>query len=193
MKKALFILILLRFFSLNIFGDEIKISPGADLKAYRRLVVIDFKDADGSPGSGRVVSKFVASELKKKGFEILEGDNLKDILENQSNDLSPSQIEKIRERLNVDGIVFGRVIRYESSEAGGVGYYHRPADIRQAQFPTLRILFQISIEMKIVDSKDGSLLAEGKEEIQEIKSGLTIEDMAKKTVKNMLKEIPKIR
>jgi hypothetical protein len=47
--------------------------------------------------------------------------------------------------------------------------------------------------MKIVDSKDGSLLAEGKEEIQEIKSGLTIEDMAKKTVKNMLKEIPKIR
>jgi len=193
MRKALFLLILLRFFAFYIFGDGINISPGTDLRAYRKLVIIDFKDADGSPGSGKVVSKFIASELKKKGFEVLEGNNLKDILENQSKDLSLSQIEKIRERLNVDGIVFGKVLRYESYEAGGVGYYHRPADIRQAQFPEIRVLFQISIEMKILDSKDGSLLAEGKEEVQEIKSGLTIEDTTKKTVKKMLKELLKIR
>ncbi len=190
------ILILAIFLSGFTTGEELKIAPGADFKKYKKVAVINFEDAPDSPNSGNLVSKIVASELKKKGFDILEAEGVKGSAENLSikrYDISISELEELRETFGVDAVVCGKVSRYESKVAGGLEYYHRPADPRQAQFPTRRFFYLISIELKMLDSKTGDIIMEAKDHVQETSNLGLIEDMTKRIVKRMFKKLPKIK
>ncbi len=180
----------------GVFSGEVKIYPTVDLGKYKKVTIIDFEPAPENPNSGKDVSKLVASELRKKGFEVIEGKEVEKVLENlnlKKSEITENALSKIGEALGVDAIVIGKVPRYEGREAGGVSHYHRPADPRQTQFPTIRIFYTISIELKMLDPKTGSILMEGREDVQESSNLELIEDMARKIVKGMFKKIPKIK
>ncbi len=190
------ILILAIFLSGFITGEELKIEPRVDFKKYKKVVVIDFEDAPDSPNSGNLVSKIVASELKKKGFDTVEAESVKGPTESlgiKKYDISISELEEIRETFVVDAVVCGKVSRYESKVAGGVEFYPRPADPRQAQFPTKRFFYLISIELKMLDSKTGDVIMEAKDHVQEMSNLELIEDMTKRIVNRVFKELSKIK
>ncbi|MEW6455663.1 MAG: CsgG/HfaB family protein [Acidobacteriota bacterium] len=175
---------------------DVKIDPSVDFRKYKKVAVIEFEDAPESPHSGEEVSNIVASELKKKGFEVLERKIVKETLENlniKKDEITESDLQKIQEALGVDAIVSGKVLMYQSKEAGGMDYYHRPADAKWAQFPTKNFFYNISFELKMLDSKTGTILMEAKDHRQEISKLNKIQDMTKNIIKGMFKKLPKIK
>lgn len=168
--RALIIGMILALMFFCTASGEVKIYPSVDLTKYKKVAVIEFEPAPDSPDSGKEVSEFVASELRKKGFNVVDAKEVEKVLESlnlKKSEFTDTDLQKIGDALGVDAIIIGKVPRYEGREAGGVSHYYRPADPRQTQFPTVRIFYTISIELKMIDPKSGVVIMEGGEDIQE--------------------------
>jgi len=128
MKKVLIPILLLGASLLNIGCRSPKvISPtiskiciSSDFSKYKKLAVMPFSDAPGSPQSGEIVSALVSQGFAQAGFTILERSRLQDILNEQklSNTglVEDDQAIKLGKLMGVNAIVVGITSQYSMSE-----------------------------------------------------------------------------
>ena len=117
MKKWLIVLICLIVISHSAYPlVDFHLNPKADLTKYKRIAVLGFNDTTNAPGSGNVVADLIASELMKKGYEVVERSRIEMILSEQKLRLSgiidTSTAIRLGEILEVDAIVTGALSQY---------------------------------------------------------------------------------
>lgn len=117
MKKWLIVLVCLIVMSHSAYPlVDFYLNPKADLTKYKKIAVFEFNDATNAPGSGNVVADLIASELMKKGYEVVERSRIEMIIREQklriSGLIDTSTAIQLGEILEVDAIVTGALSQY---------------------------------------------------------------------------------
>ena len=117
MKKWLIVLMCLIVMSHSAYPlVDFYLNPKADLTKYKRIAILGFNDAPGSLGSGNAVADLIASELMKKGYEVVERSRIEMILREQklriSGIIDTSTAIQIGKILEVNAIVTGALSQY---------------------------------------------------------------------------------
>jgi len=170
--------------------------PGIDFTKYERVAVTGFTDAPNALGSGKEIADLVGLEMLKKGYNVLERNQVEVILQEQklslSGVLAPETINQAGKILGVPIIITGTVGTYHREKV-----YQEGAEI---DFPTpmrelTRVIipggetlkYEVSLTMKMVDVETGTVVwfASGS-----LSGSETSATLAKKIILQCLKTIP---
>ncbi len=172
--------------------------PGIDFNKYERIAVTGFTDAPDAPNSGKEIADIVGLEMLKRGYNILERNQVELILHEQ--------------RLGLSGVLdsqtvneIGKILGVQAIITGTVGTYHREKIYQggaEINLPLLgpmkeltRIIipggetlkYEVSLTIKMIDVETGIVtwFASGS-----LSGSETSAILAKKIVLQSLKTIP---
>lgn len=161
------------------------LSPKVNLTKYRKIAVLGFNDAPNAPGSGKIITDIIASELSTRGYNIIHGTEAEMLLRKyrptetaaERASISISRKGKI---LGVDAVITGNLSQWGTTTTYTV-YYSRPV---------VTAVVELTIEM--IDTKTGSLIWQGHGS-HGVPRSVAIQPVARAVIKTILDKIPKKR
>lgn len=172
------------------------LKPGIDFSKFERVAVMGFTDAPNVPGSGKEIADIAGLEMLKKGYDILERNQVEVILHEQrlglSGVLESETVNQVSKILGVKAIITGTVGSYHREkiyqEGAEINFLGRMKQLTRIVIPggeTLR--YEVSLTMKMVDAETGAVIwmASGS-----LSGNETSANLAKKIILQCLKTIP---
>lgn len=172
------------------------LKPGIDFSKFERVAVMGFTDAPNVPGSGKEIADIAGLEMLKKGYDILERNQVEVILHEQrlglSGVLESETVNQVGKILGVKAIITGTVGSYHREkiyqEGAEINFLGRMKQLTRIVIPggeTLR--YEVSLTMKMVDAETGAVIwmASGS-----LSGNETSANLAKKIILQCLKTIP---
>jgi curli biogenesis system outer membrane secretion channel CsgG len=175
------------------------LKPEIDFSKYERIAVMGFTDAPNAAGSGKEIADIAGLEMLKKGYNILERNQVEFLLQEQklglSGVLDPQTATQVGNILGVKAIVTGTVGTYHREKVyqGGaeinlpwpMGPMKELTRIFIPGGETLK--YEVSLTIKMVDVETGIVvwIASGS-----LSGSETSANLAKKIIIQCLKTIP---
>jgi len=171
------------------------LKPGIDFSKFERVAVTGFTDAPNAPGSGEEIADIAGLEMLKKGYDILERNQVEVILQEQKLGLSglleSGTVNQVGKILGVKAIITGTVGSYHREkvyqEGAEINFLGRMKQLTRIVIPggeTLR--YEVSLTMKMVDVESGAVIwmASGS-----LSGSETSANLAKKIIRQCLKTV----
>lgn len=141
--------------------------PGIDFNKYERIAVTGFTDAADAPNSGKEIADIVGLEMLKRGYNILERNQVELILHEQrlglSGVLDSQTVNEIGKILGVQAIITGTVGTYHREKIyRGSTEINLPGPMKEITkiiFPGGETLkYEVSLTIKMVDVETGTVI-----------------------------------
>lgn len=172
------------------------LKPGIDFSKYERVAVMGFTDAPNAPSSGKEIADITGLEMLKKGYNILERNQVELILQEQklglSGVLTTETVTEVGKILGVKAIVTGTVGNYHREKVYQEGVeINFPGQMKQLTRIVIpggeTLKYEVSLTMKMVDVESGAVIwmASGS-----LSGSETSANLAKKIIFQCLKTIP---
>jgi len=177
--------------NLSLMVFVLLLSSSVFASAKKRIAVFDFEDKTnhnvrwwrGGQTVGEGMSEMLTTGLVKSGeFRVIERSKMQSIMQEQSLGMSGAVTNataaKVGKMLGVDVGVFGAVTQfgYSESEAGGRAPIPTPFGRRSVRLGVKTLTATVGIDIRLVNTSSGEIIAAESVVVEEEKKGLKISD-----------------
>ncbi len=172
------------------------LKPEIDFSKFERVAVMGFSDAPNAAGSGKEIADIAGLEMLRKGYDVLERNQVEFLLQEQKLGLSGVLDQQTATQV-------GNILGVKAIVTGTVGTYHRekiyqggaeinlPGPMEElTRFiigPRETVRYEVSLTMKMVDIENGAVVWFGSGSLS---GNDTSANLAKKIIIKCLKTIP---